>query len=83
MSLTPLSRRALLLRSAACALLASVGSLVGPRLAFAAWNKPAFDSKTLADTYKVLGAANVRRAPTSSSWRPTSPKTARSCRCRP
>jgi sulfur-oxidizing protein SoxY len=26
-----------------------------PRMAMAAWNKPAFDSKSLADTYKAMG----------------------------
>jgi sulfur-oxidizing protein SoxY len=59
MNLTPLSRRALLLKSAAGALVAALGTVVGPRLAFAAWNKAAFDSKTLADTYKQLGVAQI------------------------
>lgn len=54
-----LSRRGVLLRSAATALLASIGSLVGSRFAFAAWNKEAFDSKTLPDTYKHLGANQI------------------------
>jgi sulfur-oxidizing protein SoxY len=59
MTPSPLSRRALLLKSAAGALIASIGSIVGPRLAFAAWNKAAFEGKTLADTYKEMGAAQI------------------------
>lgn len=30
-----------------------------PRMAFAAWNKPAFDSKSVADVYKALGVASA------------------------
>ena len=54
-----LNRRALLLRSAAAAIASSVTTFVGTRVAFAAWNKPAFDGKTLADTYKAMGATQI------------------------
>jgi sulfur-oxidizing protein SoxY len=59
MSHININRRALLLRSAATAFVASIGSFVSTSLAFAAWNKPAFDAKTMEDAYKSLGAANI------------------------
>ncbi|MCW2272841.1 thiosulfate oxidation carrier protein SoxY [Rhodoblastus acidophilus] len=34
-----------------------------PRMAHAAWNKPAFDAKTMADAYKAMGVEN----PTASA----------------
>lgn len=54
-----LNRRTLLLRSAAAAVVSTLGSLVSSTLALAAWNKEAFDGKTMPDAYKALGAANV------------------------
>ncbi|WP_407048891.1 thiosulfate oxidation carrier protein SoxY [Methyloraptor flagellatus] len=54
-----LNRRALLARGGLLGLLTAIVSTVGPKLAFAAWNKAAFDGKTLADTYKELGATGV------------------------
>ena len=59
MSNISINRRALLLRSAATAFVASIGSFVSTSLAFAAWNKPAFDAKTMEDAYKSLGASKV------------------------
>jgi sulfur-oxidizing protein SoxY len=59
MSHININRRALLLRSAATAFVAAIGSFVSTNLAFAAWNKPAFDAKTMEEAYKSLGAANV------------------------
>jgi sulfur-oxidizing protein SoxY len=53
------NRRALLLRSVATACVATLGSFVLPRFAFASWNKAAFDAKNMADAYKALGAAQV------------------------
>jgi sulfur-oxidizing protein SoxY len=54
------SRRQFLRNGSLLGLLAAVGSFVAPRLAFAGWNKAAFEGKTLAETYKsmsVEGAA--------------------------
>jgi sulfur-oxidizing protein SoxY len=36
--------------------ISALGLLALPRIAFAEWNKAAFDGKTLPDAYKVLGA---------------------------
>ena len=54
-----LNRRALLIRSTATAIAAAIGSMVPTRFAFAAWNKAAFEAKTMADAYKGLGAAQA------------------------
>lgn len=59
MTYDALNRRALLIRSAATALVATVGSMVTTRFAFAAWNKAAFEAKSMADAYKGLGAAQT------------------------
>jgi sulfur-oxidizing protein SoxY len=53
------SRRHFLRNGGVLGLLAAVGSFVAPRLAFAGWNKTAFESKTLADTYKSMGVEGV------------------------
>jgi len=45
-----------------------------------AWNKAAFDTKSVEDTIKALGGSATARAATSRSPRPTSPRTAPSCR---
>lgn len=50
----PRSRRGML----KMALMTAVGAILAPRLAFAEWNKAAFDGKTLADAYKALGVTN-------------------------
>jgi len=42
-------------------LVAAIGSLV-PRLGFAAWNKAAFDGKTLADAYKAMGVEGAKES---------------------
>jgi sulfur-oxidizing protein SoxY len=62
MTFHPLNRRRFLTRSGALGLLATMGSLIAPRLAFAAWNKAAFDGKTLADTYKQMGVDAVKES---------------------
>lgn len=54
-----INRRALLLRSAAAAVVSTIGSMVSSTLAFAAWNKPAFDGKTMAEAYAALGAKDI------------------------
>jgi sulfur-oxidizing protein SoxY len=54
-------RRGFLRKTGFLAVAASAFTLL-PRLALAAWNKPAFDSKTLADAYKAMGVD----APTAS-----------------
>lgn len=56
------SRRQLLKNGGLLGLIAAFGSAIAPRLAFAAWNKAAFDSKTLADTYKAMGADGVKES---------------------
>jgi sulfur-oxidizing protein SoxY len=50
------TRRQLLRHGGILGLLVAVGSFVYPRTLFAAWNKAAFEGKTLADAYKALGA---------------------------
>ena len=42
----------------ALGLLALCGAIL-PRFAWAAWNKPAFDGKTLPEAYKALGVENL------------------------
>jgi len=56
------NRRQILRGGSLIGLFAAAGSFVGPRLAFAAWNKGAFDGKTLADTYKSLGADGIKES---------------------
>ena len=56
---TQMTRRTALYRTGLLSLLAAFGSVIGPRLAFAAWNKAAFDGKTLPDTYKQLDADGI------------------------
>lgn len=56
------SRRQLLKNGGLLGLIAAFGSAIAPRFAFAAWNKAAFDSKTLADTYKAMGADGVKES---------------------
>lgn len=62
MTFHPLNRRRFLTRSGALGLLATLGTFITPRLAFAAWNKAAFDGKTLADTYKQMGVDAVKES---------------------
>jgi len=50
-----LSRRQILRRGGLLGLIAAFGSAIAPRFALAAWNKAAFEGKTLADTYKSMG----------------------------
>jgi sulfur-oxidizing protein SoxY len=56
------TRRGFLRKAGILTAAASVLTLL-PRLALAAWNKPAFDSKSLADAYAAMGV----EAPTPSS----------------
>ena len=56
------SRRQLLKNGGLLGLTAAFGSAIAPRLAFAAWNKAAFDGKTLADTYKAMGAEGAKES---------------------
>ncbi|MFO1168312.1 MAG: thiosulfate oxidation carrier protein SoxY [Rhodoblastus sp.] len=55
------SRRQLLRHGGLFGLVAAIGSLV-PRLGFAAWNKAAFDGKTLADAYKAMGVEGAKES---------------------
>ena len=54
------SRRQLLGSGGLLGLIAAFGSAIAPRFAFAAWNKTAFEGKTLADTYKAMGAEGAK-----------------------
>ncbi len=53
------TRRQLLRHGSILGLLVAVGSAINPRSLFAAWNKEAFDGKTLPDAYKALGATTT------------------------
>ena len=55
------SRRALLRHGGLFGLVAAFGSLL-PRFASAAWNKAAFDGKTLADAYKAMGVEGAKES---------------------
>ncbi|MCB1539383.1 MAG: thiosulfate oxidation carrier protein SoxY [Hyphomicrobiales bacterium] len=50
------SRRQLLKNGGLLGIIAAFGSTLAPRFAFAAWNKAAFESKSLADAYKAMSA---------------------------
>ena len=52
------SRRQLLKNGGLLGIIAAFGSTLAPRLAFAAWNKAAFESKSLADAYKAKFVAH-------------------------
>jgi len=41
---------------------AALGGLFAPRLAFADWNKTAFEGKTLAEAYEALGVDGARES---------------------
>ena len=56
------SRRELLRHGGLLAVIAAFGSALVPRLAFAAWNKAAFDGKTLADAYKAMGVEGAKES---------------------
>ncbi len=51
------SRRGFLAQSGLFGLAVAAATLL-PRVALAAWNKPAFDAKTLADAYQGLGVGS-------------------------
>ncbi len=55
------SRRQLLRNGGAIAFLTAIGTFI-PRAASAAWNKMAFEGKSLADTYKSLGAEGAKES---------------------
>lgn len=55
------SRRTLLKHGGLFAMLAAFGS-VFPRVAFGAWNKAAFDGKTLAEAYKAMGVEGAKES---------------------
>ncbi|MFV0279790.1 MAG: thiosulfate oxidation carrier protein SoxY [Rhodoblastus sp.] len=56
------SRRQLLRNGGLMGLIAAFGSVVAPRLGLAAWNKAAFDSKNIPDTYKAMGVENAKES---------------------
>ena len=56
------SRREWLRKTGLIGALAAAAALV-PRLALAAWNKAAFDGKTLADAYKAMGVDAPKESP--------------------
>jgi sulfur-oxidizing protein SoxY len=56
------NRRSFLRRVGAVSALATLGSFVTTRLGFAAWNKPAFEAKTLADAYKAMGIEGAKES---------------------
>lgn len=55
------SRRQLLRNGGALGLIAAIGAFI-PRVASAAWNKMAFEGKSLADTYKSLGVEGAKES---------------------
>ena len=55
-------RRQILRNGGLLGLIAALGSMIAPRLALAAWNKAAFEGKTLADTYKSMGVDGVKES---------------------
>lgn len=56
------SRRRFLAQGGALAAIAAFGTALLPRFVYAAWNKQAFDGKTMADTFKALGAEGVKES---------------------
>ena len=62
MTIRSINRRGFLARAGALGLTTALGTTLAPRLAFAAWNKAAFDGKTLADTYKSLGVVDPKES---------------------
>ena len=46
------------LKAASGLSLVAAGVALAPKMAFAAWNKAAFDAKTLNDTYSAMGAGS-------------------------
>jgi len=56
------SRRQLLKNGGLLGLIAAFGSALAPRFAFAAWNKAAFESKSLGDTYKAMNAEGAKES---------------------
>ena len=56
------SRRQLLKNGGFLGLIAAFGSAIAPRFAFAAWNKAAFEGKSLAETYKAMGAEGAKES---------------------
>lgn len=62
MNIQPMNRRGFLARAAALGLTTALATSLAPRLAFAAWNKAAFDGKTLAETYASLGVADPKES---------------------
>ncbi len=54
------SRRQILRNGGIFGLIAAFGSAVAPRFALAAWNKAAFEGKTLAETYKSMGVEGAK-----------------------
>jgi sulfur-oxidizing protein SoxY len=56
------SRRQILRNGGLLALISAFGSAIAPRFAFAAWNKAAFEGKTLPDTYKSMGVEGAKES---------------------
>ena len=56
------SRRQLLKNGGLLAAIVAFGSAIAPRFALAAWNKAAFEGKTLPDTYKSMGVDGVKES---------------------
>jgi sulfur-oxidizing protein SoxY len=57
MTMQRINRRGFLTRAAALGVTTALATTLGPHLARAEWMKAAFETKTLAETYKALGAA--------------------------
>ncbi|MER2605798.1 MAG: thiosulfate oxidation carrier protein SoxY [Siculibacillus sp.] len=62
MTIVPLNRRGFLARAAGLGLTTALIGVLAPRVAFAEWNKAAFEGKTLADTLKSLGVADAKES---------------------
>ena len=56
------SRRQILRDGGLLGLIAAIGSALVPRVAFGAWNKAAFDGKTLAEAYKAMGVEGAKES---------------------
>ena len=59
MTIRSINRRGFLARAGALGLTTALGTTLAPRLAFAAWNKAAFDGKTLQEATKAMGAGQM------------------------
>jgi sulfur-oxidizing protein SoxY len=60
MTIQPMNRRGFLTRAGGLGLTTALATVLVPSLAFAEWNKAAFEGKTLADAMKGIGASDAK-----------------------